>query len=176
MAGLEGLDAQAIGQLALLAKELSDNPKTRERFLGMTQEVVPDLSLPELELTRKMNVALAERDKKIDEMREQLQESSLRNEWKTQREEWKAQGFSNDDIKQVETLMVEGGIADKDKAAEYFRWQKQAKEASERQAQGARNPEIMGQFKDFFKNPKQTARATAYSVMQQLHSPVPAGR
>ena len=45
---LEDLSQEARDELAMLAKKLADNPKTRENFLRLTKEINPDLLMPAL--------------------------------------------------------------------------------------------------------------------------------
>ena len=47
---LEDLSLEQRDELAMLAKQLADNPATRESFLRLTQQVKPDLTIPELSL------------------------------------------------------------------------------------------------------------------------------
>ena len=47
---LEDLSLEQRDELALLAKQLADNPKTRKELLRLTKEVRPDMSIPELEI------------------------------------------------------------------------------------------------------------------------------
>ena len=45
---LEGMDEAEIRSLALVAKSVRDNAKTREKWLDVVQEANPNLSIPEL--------------------------------------------------------------------------------------------------------------------------------
>ena len=55
MATLEDLAPEARDELALLARELSDNPVTRKGFLGMVKTVRPNMPVPELEMEAALN-------------------------------------------------------------------------------------------------------------------------
>lgn len=176
MAGLEGLDADAVAQLALLSKELSDNPKTRSKFLRLTKEAVPDISLPELEISDAIDARLSTRDKQIEELRMSLQSRELADEVKKERDALHARGLNDDEVKEVESLMVNQGIADHNTAADYFTWKKQAEDTVKAQMREPQSAELVGQFKDFFKNPVQKARQEAYATLRGLRMPQPAGR
>ena len=47
---LEDISLEQRDELALLAKQLAENPSTRKDFLRMTKKVKPDLPIPELEI------------------------------------------------------------------------------------------------------------------------------
>ncbi len=47
---LEDLSYEARDELALLARQLAENPKTRKAFLRLTKEAKPDMPIPELEI------------------------------------------------------------------------------------------------------------------------------
>ena len=47
---LEDISLEQRDELALLAKQLAENPSTRKDFLRMTKKVKPDLPIPELEM------------------------------------------------------------------------------------------------------------------------------
>ena len=50
---LEDLSYEARDELALLARQLAENPKTRKAFLRLTKEAKPDMPIPELEIPRR---------------------------------------------------------------------------------------------------------------------------
>ena len=47
---LEDLSLEDRDQLALLAKQLAENPATRKQMLQLTKQVRPDMPIPELEI------------------------------------------------------------------------------------------------------------------------------
>jgi hypothetical protein len=47
---LEDLTPEARDELALLAKQLSENPETRKDFLRQVKKVKPEMPIPELEI------------------------------------------------------------------------------------------------------------------------------
>lgn len=69
---LDHLSDETRDQLAQLAINLSSNPKTRKNFLGIVKEHAPNTPIPELDASAELNTALAERDKKIGELSDQL--------------------------------------------------------------------------------------------------------
>ena len=104
---LEDLSFEQRDELAMLAKQLADNPETRENFLRLTKQVKPDLTIPELalkdDLARQLKVSQDSYQKleakfKQKEQMENLQE--LRNRLV---EDGKA---SKADIPAIEKLMA----------------------------------------------------------------------
>ena len=104
---LEDLSFEQRDELAMLAKQLADNPETRENFLRLTKQVKPDLTIPELalkdDLAKQLKVSQDSYQKleakfKQKEQMENLQE--LRNRLV---EDGKA---SKADIPAIEKLMV----------------------------------------------------------------------
>lgn len=47
---LEDLSLEARDELALLARQLAENPATRKDFLRLTKKNRPDMPIPELEI------------------------------------------------------------------------------------------------------------------------------
>ena len=47
---LEDMSFEQRDQLALLMRELSDNPATRKDVLRLTKQIKPDLVIPELDI------------------------------------------------------------------------------------------------------------------------------
>ena len=167
---LEDLSFEQRDELAMLAKQLADNPETRENFLRLTKQVKPDLTIPELalkdDLARQLKVSQDSYQKleakfKQKEQMENLQE--LRNRLV---EDGKA---SKADIPEIEKLMVERQINDHETAADYFRWMNQAATPTSDASMGY-NPNVMKKFnlESFMKNPIQGARNEAASALADL--------
>lgn len=174
--GLENLDANAVNELAALAKSLADDPKTRKQFLKLTKEVRPDVILPELEMENAISTQLAERDTRIKDLEVSLAERKIMDDLESKRGVLRQRGADPEEITAIEKLMVEKGIADHDTAADYFVWKKQAEDASVRNAQGSSPKQLVSPFKDFFTNPIQRAREEAYRALGESRRPArPAG-
>jgi len=167
---LEDLSFEQRDELAMLAKQLADNPETRENFLRLTKQVKPDLTIPELalkdDLAKQLKVSQDSYQKleakfKQKEQMENLQE--LRNRLV---EDGKA---SKADIPEIEKLMVERQINDHETAADYFRWMKQAATPTSDASMGY-NPNVMKKFnlESFMKNPIQGARNEAAAALADL--------
>lgn len=118
---LEGMSAEAIADLAGLAKGLSENPKTRTKFLHMMKEADPSLSIPEIDTMVRLNAAVKPHLEKIDKLSNQIAERDIRDTIKERRAALaKDKGLSDADIKDVEKLMIDKGIQNHDTAAEFF--------------------------------------------------------
>ena len=69
---LEGMSAEEINSLALLAKTVRDNPTTRRTFLKTVKQVNPELNIPELDLEERATQLFSDRDKRSQELADEL--------------------------------------------------------------------------------------------------------
>ena len=77
---LEDLSMEARDELALLARQLSENPATRKEFLRLTKKAKPDMPIPELEIEDKTDSAIEQMRKENQELRAKMQEKEAMEE------------------------------------------------------------------------------------------------
>lgn len=168
---LEDLSLEQRDELAMLAKQLADNPKTRKDFLRMTQTVKPEMSIPELEIEKYTNDRLSESDKRVMKLENDLRERDIRSDLDRRRNDLKTKGLAKTDadIQAIEKIMLEKGVTNHETAAEYWDWMKQAAVPTSDSAMGY-SPNVMSKFnlKPFFENRVQAARNEAAQALTDL--------
>ena len=112
MASLEDIDLEQRDQLALLMKELSENPETRKEALRLTKKVRPNLTIPELDIEDHTNSKISAAEEKVMKLESQIREREAREELEKRRNKLKEKGLaqSDEDIEQIEKLMLEQGM------------------------------------------------------------------
>lgn len=124
---LEGMTPEAIADLAALAKGLSENPRTRQNFLGLMKAADPNLSIPEIDIPSRIGAATKPYIDKLDAMEKKEAEREMRERIKERRQALvKNKGIAESEIPEIEKLMVEKGIQNHNTAAEYYLSQKQS--------------------------------------------------
>ena len=170
---LENLSEGEIRELALLAKELHDNPDTRRDALRLTKKIRQDLPIPELDLQDTVEKTRVQMQSKIDALEAKLRENDARKTLEERRNALRSKGkvSSDDEIKEVEKLMVEKKIADHETAADYFNWMKQAE--VDKPTPIFQGSPVLNNFdlKNYFKNPQNAARENAMQALNELRSP-----
>jgi hypothetical protein len=173
---LEDLSMEARDELALLARQLSENPATRKDFLRLTKKAKPDMPIPELEIEDKTDSALEMMRKENQELRSKWQEKEAVEELEKRRSRLKSKGLveRDEDIAEVEKLMLEKGMTNHETAAEYWQWMKQSAQPTP----SGYNPNPMTKFDlgKYWKNPVQGARDEAAKALNELRkNPRPIG-
>ena len=108
---------------------------------------------------------LQEKDNSLESsIREKEIKSRTQSEHDAARDKYK---LSDDDMKEVSKLMIESGIASYDKAADYFRLQKQAAIPTTDKVREHSQMRLPGD-EGLFKNPVGWARDEAYKVIGEL--------
>jgi hypothetical protein len=113
--------------------------------------------------------------KEIDELREQLQASeskTLEKEIRSRVDSEKKQAqdkykLGDDDMKEVSKLMVESGIGNYDKAADYYRLSKQAAKPTSDHIVDHSAMTLPGDV-GLYKNPVKWAREEAYKTINEI--------
>jgi len=168
---LENASYEERDALALLAKDLSNNPETRSQFMQLTRKVRPEVAMPELEIQERVNTQLDKYQQKISSLEAKLQERDAVNNLEQRRKSLLDKGLveSRDQIQDVEKLMLEKGITNHEAAAEYHNFMKQAAVPTPT----GYNPNPMKQFdlSAFRKNPIQAARDVAAQAMSEFKKP-----
>ena len=118
---LEGMSAEAINGLALLAKGLSQNSATRDQFLQLTKTANPELNIPEVDIPAKFQGMFAEERAKREALENQIRENDVRQQIKERREDlMKGKKLSFEQVQEVEKMMTEKGIMNHDTAADFY--------------------------------------------------------
>ncbi len=124
---LEGMSAEQITDLAILAKAQLDNPVTRPHFLQNSKVVNPESSIPEIDIPMRVNKMLQSGKEMIDKQATEIANMRLERDIERRREVlMKKHGLSENDVSEVEKLMLEKQIASHDTAAEFYNSQKQS--------------------------------------------------
>ncbi len=106
------LTPEAQAQLAKLATDLANNPKTRRQFVGLVKEIDPSKRFPDVE-SDEMREAI---EKKFEE-RDQAEEMK-RVQRKLAKQRAALEGrYGEDDIKEIEKFMEQKGYTDYEDAA-----------------------------------------------------------
>ena len=97
MASLEDLSLEQRDELALLMKELSDNPETRKEALRLTRKVRPNLTIPELDIEDRTDSAISASEQRIMKLESQIREKEAREELNKRRTSLKEKGLAQSD-------------------------------------------------------------------------------
>ena len=171
---LEDLTIEARDELALLARQLAENPATRKDFLRLTKKAKPDMPIPELEIEDSTTSAVQKAEDRVQALEAKLAEKDAREELEKRRSKIRARGLKDDDIAEVEKIMLEKGITQHDAAADYWDWMKQASTPTP----SGYNPNPINKFDlgKYWKNPVQGARDEAAKALNELRkNPRPVG-
>ena len=173
---LEDLTQEARDELALLAKQLSENPETRKDFLRQVKKVKPEMPIPELEIEDYTRNAVGKANDRVAQLEARLRERDAMDELNSRRNKLKSKGLidNDDDIQEVEKVMLEKGITNHEAAAEYWRWMQQ----SAAPTPTGYNPSAINKFdlSKYWKNPVAGARDEAAKALNELRkNPRPIG-
>jgi hypothetical protein len=160
---LEDLSLEQRDELALLAKQLSDNPNTRKEFLRMTKKVRPELSVPELDIEEYTNSKVNDAEKRVMALESKLRERDAVEELNKRRARL---GRSDDEVAEIEKLMLEKGMTNHETASEYFDWMKQA--ATPTPMGYSSSPMNKFNLEKYWKNPQMGARDEAQKALMEL--------
>lgn len=173
MASLEDLSPEVKDELAKLARDLSQNPKTRKEFLKLTKQARPELPVPEIDLEEKTEKALSDANDKISGLERKLIEKEATENLERRRQKLIADGkaSSMEEVSEIEKVMLEKKIPEHDTAADYFRWMKQAAAPSQPQY----SPQVLDantrkNLKPFWGNSTQAARSEAAQALADIRS------
>lgn len=122
---LEDQFSEGDRQLAALAKGLSEDPKTRKAFLKLIKEKHPNQVIPELDTETAMATFAKPYIDKVAALEKKDLEREVQGRIAARRSELKEQGFSSDDVKAIEEMMVKEQIPNHATAANYYKMQKQ---------------------------------------------------
>ena len=173
---LEDLTPEARDELALLARQLAENPTTRKDMLRLTKKIKPDLPIPELEIEDYTRSAVDSANDRVAQLEARLREKEAMDELNSRRNKLKSKGLidRDEDIEEVEKVMLEKGITNHEAAAEYWRWMQQ----SAAPTPTGHNPSAINKFdlSKYWRNPVAGARDEAAKALNELRkNPKPIG-
>lgn len=172
MASLEDLTPEAVNELAALASDLSNNPATRENFLRLTKKVRPGVPLGEIDIKDDVEAKFQKLEEQLRASEAKLRERDALSELERRRENLKKSGKArnDEDIKAIEKVMLEKGIANHDAAADYFKWMEEASRPtpSPVAARNVLNPETRQTLAPFWKNPRNAALDEAAKALNEI--------
>jgi len=122
---LENLSPAERDNLAALAKQLAENPKTRQTFLRLTKAANPDTVIPELDVVDAITHAKKPLEDKLAKMEAAQLEREVNERIRNQRAELREQGHTKEEIDAIEKLMVERQIPNHKTAADFFKLERQ---------------------------------------------------
>jgi len=162
---LEDLSLEQRDELAMLSKQLSDNPATRKEFLRLTKKVRPDLSVPELDIEDNTNTKISAAENRVQALEAKLRERDAVSELEKRRAKL---GRSAEEVAEIEKLMLDKGMTNHETAAEYFDWMKQAATPTPM----GYNPSAISKFdlSKYWKNPQMGARDEAAKALSELRT------
>ena len=165
---LEDMSFEQRDQLALLMRELSDNPATRKDVLRLTKHLKPDLVIPELDIENTTKSYVDKLEQRLMERDAKDREQDAVRDLESRRSKLMKKGLvqNEDDIHEVEKVMLEKGITNHESAAEYWQWMKQ----SATPTPTGYNPSAVSKFDlgKYYKNPVGAARDEASKALQEL--------
>ena len=170
---LEDLTAEARDELALLARQLAENPKTRKQFLRMTRDARPNMPVPELDIEDKANSVLEAANARVEALENKLREKDATDELERRRNSLVEKHLvrNKDEVAEVEKLMLENGIQNHETAAQYHAWMKQAATPTPSTYRGALlDKSAQSTLSAYWKNPQGAARNEAAQAISELRS------
>ena len=173
---LEDLTPEARDELAMLARQLAENPATRKDMLRLTKKLKPDMPIPELEIEDYTQSAVQKANDRVAQLEARLQERDAMEELNKRRSKLKEKGLidKDEDIEEVEKVMLEKGITNHEVGAEYWKWMQQ----SAAPTPTGYNPSAINKFdlSKYWKNPVAGARDEAAKALNELRkNPRPIG-
>jgi hypothetical protein len=173
---LEDMSFEQRDELALLMRQLAENPATRKDVLRLTKKLKPELPIPELDIEEHTQNAVSLSNKRVEELEAKLRERDALNDLEQRRNKLMKKGLiqNESDIEEVEKVMLEKGITNHEAAAEYWQWMKQ----SAAPTPSGYNPSAINKFdlNKYWKNPVAGARDEAAKALNELRkNPRPIG-
>ena len=174
---LEDMSFEQRDELALLMRQLAENPATRKDVLRLTKKLKPELPIPELDIEEHTQSAVSSANKRVEDLEAKLRERDAIQDLENRRNKLMKKGLiqNESDIEEVEKVMLEKGITNHEAAAEYWQWMKQSATPS---ANPVFNQSAMSKFdlSQYWKNPKMAAQNEAAKALMELRkNPRPIG-
>lgn len=179
MPSLEDLSPEARDELASLARQLAENPSTRKEFLRLTKKAKPEMTIPEIDIEDRTNIAIDASDARVRQLEARIQEKEALDDLDRRRTNLIRKGLvqSEQEIEEVERVMLERGITSHETAADYNRWMReQAAPTSSSYNRNVMDDTARLTLSSFWKNPQMAARNEAAKALNEMRkSPRPIG-
>jgi len=172
MPSLEDLSPDGVNELALLARELAENPNTRESFLRLTKKARPNMTIDSIDVKDQVDARFAEYEAKINAAENKLREKDALEELEKRRNSLVKRGKakSDEDVAEIEKVMLEKGITNHDTAADYYEFMKTAATPTSPQYynKSFMNETARDTLSKFRVNPAGAAREEAAKALNEL--------
>jgi hypothetical protein len=179
MASLEDLTPEARDELAALARELADNPDTRESFLRLTKKARPQMPIGEIDIKDELSNRFEQANARVEQLEGKLREKEAVEELERRRRSLVAKkGVREEDIQEIEKIMLEKGITSHEAAADYYSWMRQAATPTPQKtfSRNVLDEQARDSLSKFWKNPAVAARDEAAKALNELRkNPRPIG-
>jgi hypothetical protein len=180
MSSLEDMTPDARDELARLARDLAEDPATREQFLRLTKQKRQNLTIDAIDLKDQFNAKFEQMQSQNDALQAKLREKDALEELKLRRESLvkKGKAKSDDDIAEIEKVMLEKGITNHETAADYFDYMRQSATPTAANVfdKSIWNEQARDSLKSFRHDPVRAARDEAARALTELRkNPRPVG-
>jgi hypothetical protein len=168
---LEGKSVEEIQALAELADRMNADPRTRSTFLNSAKLLNPEANIPEIDIPRNLQAAMAAPLAQLDALTKKQAERDLKDQIESRRRDLRAKGVTEAEIPKLEKLMVEKSIASHDTALEHLRMSERAAEPTSASATpGMRKYErpALPDMKQFALDPKGFTYKAAYDMIDVI--------
>jgi hypothetical protein len=169
---VQNMAPDARDELALLAKELAEDPATREQFLRLTKQKRQNLTIDAIDLKDEFRAEFAKIRGENEALQAKLRERDALEELERRRQALvkKGRAKSDDDVAEIEKVMLEKGITNHETAAEYHDFMKRAATPTKIQAfdRSFMNEQARDTLAKFRFNPQQAARDEASKALNEL--------
>ena len=177
---LEDLTPEARDELALLMRQIAENPATRKEALRLAKRVRPDMTIDTLEIEDEVDKKFEQSQAKLEALEAKLREKEAVEELERRRRALinKGKAKSEDDVAAIEKIMLEKGIQNHETAADYFQWMNQAATPTSSSAFKANVMDATARdtLSKYWKNPAAAAREEASNALNELRkNPRPIG-
>ena len=180
MPSLEDLTPDARDELALLARQLAENPDTRDSFLRLTKKVKPNLTIDAIDIKDQVDARFAAYEARNQVLEGKLREKDALEELEKRRQSLVKRGKakSDEDVAEIEKVMLEKGITNHDTAADYYEYMKTSATPTSPQVfnRSFMNESARDTLAKFRVNPVAAARDEAAKALSELRkNPRPIG-
>lgn len=113
-------------QLIAIGKELAKDPKTRKEYLKLIKAKYPGEVIPELDTEAAIIAATKPYVDRLAKLEKEHVDRDVAARIKERRDGLKSQGYTDDDVKAIEEMMVKEQIPSHATAANYYKLSRQA--------------------------------------------------
>lgn len=169
---LEDLTPEARDELALLMRQIAENPATRKEALRLAKKVRPEMTIDTLEIEDEVEKKFSQSQAKLEALEAKLREKEAVEELERRRRALisKGKAKSEEDVAAIEKIMLEKGIQNHETAADYFEWMSQSAQPSSVSAfkSSVMDATARDTLSKYWKNPAAAAREEASNALNEL--------